>query len=119
MPKSVTKDQKGGVEYVSNVEQTQFNITELSRAALRDTAKLLRRRIKDMLRKILVISSVTSAAGSAGLKTAMSPTYGWGLLTGASQQKGLVYAYYATWQEQETAGTRQLTVVGVALSGLP
>src|SRR5690554_8036316 len=47
MPKSVTKVKKGGVEYTSNVDKTQYTIHELTRAALRDVAKFLRRRIKD------------------------------------------------------------------------
>lgn len=47
MPKSVTKVKKDGVEYISNVDRVQYTISELSRAALRDVAKLLRKRIKD------------------------------------------------------------------------
>lgn len=47
IPKSVVKIKKDGVEYISSVERTKYTIKELSRAALRDVAKLLRRRIKD------------------------------------------------------------------------
>jgi len=46
MPKSVTKVRKDGIEFISNVERTQYTIKELSRAALRDVAKFLRKRIK-------------------------------------------------------------------------
>lgn len=47
VPKSVTKVKKDGIEFISNVDRCQYTIKELSRAALRDVAKLLRKRIKD------------------------------------------------------------------------
>lgn len=47
VPKSVVKVKKNGVEYVSNVEFAKYSIAELNRAALRDVAKLVRRRCKD------------------------------------------------------------------------
>ena len=44
VPKSVTKvDRKGGVTFTSNVDAVNYTIKELSRAALRDTAKYLRK----------------------------------------------------------------------------
>lgn len=46
MPKSVVKIKKDGVEYISSVDRAQYTLKELSRAALRDVAKLLRKRIK-------------------------------------------------------------------------
>lgn len=46
LPKSVVKVRKNGVEYTSNVDLTQYLITELERAALRDVGKLLRARTK-------------------------------------------------------------------------
>ena len=51
VPKSVVKIKKGGVEYISNVDATKYTIKELSRAALRDTAKLIRKRAKDLVPK--------------------------------------------------------------------
>lgn len=51
MPKSVTKIKKDGVEYISNVDAVHYTIKELSRAALRDAAKLLRKRIKQNVPK--------------------------------------------------------------------
>lgn len=45
MPKSVTKIDKNGVTFVSNVDAVKYTIQELIRAALRDCAKLLRKRI--------------------------------------------------------------------------
>lgn len=52
LPKSVVKIKKNGVEYVSNVDRVQYLISELIRAALRDTGKLIRRRILDKVRKL-------------------------------------------------------------------
>lgn len=44
-PKSIIKvDKTGSVEYTSNIEATQYYIFELSRAALRDVGKFLRKK---------------------------------------------------------------------------
>lgn len=43
---SVVKFKKGGVEYVSAVDRTQYTLRELSRAALRDSGKLVRNRFR-------------------------------------------------------------------------
>jgi len=46
MPKSVTKySNKNGVTFVSSVDQANYTIQELSRAALKDVAKVLRKKI--------------------------------------------------------------------------
>lgn len=52
MPKSVTRVTKDGVKFIDNVDRAQYTISELSRAALRDTAKLVRRRMNDEVRKL-------------------------------------------------------------------
>ncbi|MBT2723051.1 HK97-gp10 family putative phage morphogenesis protein [Bacillus sp. ISL-46] len=52
MPKAVTKVSRNGVEFTSSVDKTKYTIAELTRAALRDTAKLIRRRILDKARKM-------------------------------------------------------------------
>jgi HK97 gp10 family phage protein len=52
MPRSVTRVRRDGVEFVSNVDRAKYTIQELSRAALKDTAKLLRRRMLDKARKL-------------------------------------------------------------------
>ncbi|NLK94729.1 MAG: hypothetical protein GX275_06020 [Clostridiales bacterium] len=41
IPKSVIKIKKGNVEYISNVDRIQYTLKELTRAALRDTGKLI------------------------------------------------------------------------------
>jgi HK97 gp10 family phage protein len=47
MPKSVIKVKKDSVEFISSVDRAKYTIKELSRAALRDVAKFLRRKIKE------------------------------------------------------------------------
>ena len=42
LPKSVTKVKKDGVVFISDVERIQYDIRELTRAALRDVGKTLR-----------------------------------------------------------------------------
>jgi len=49
VPKSVMKINKKGIQYTSNVDQAKYTINELSRAALRDVAKFIRKEmIKEM-----------------------------------------------------------------------
>lgn len=52
MPKSAIKIKKDGVEYVSNVDRVQYTLTELTRAALRDTAKFIRKRMIEALKQL-------------------------------------------------------------------
>ena len=52
LPKSVMKINKDGVTFVSNVDRVQYTIQELSRAALRDSARFVRRKMTDRLRAL-------------------------------------------------------------------
>lgn len=53
LPKSVTKiDRKGGVTFTSNVDRVNHTIQELTRAALRDSAKFIRKKMIIELRKM-------------------------------------------------------------------
>lgn len=52
LPKSVVKIKKDGVEYISSVDRAQYTIEELTRAALRDVAKLCRKRMLEKLKKL-------------------------------------------------------------------
>lgn len=52
LPKSVTKVKKDGIEFISNVDRANYTIQELSRAALRDVAKLVRKRMIEKLKKL-------------------------------------------------------------------
>lgn len=46
LPKSVIKFKKGNVEYTSSVERVNYTISELTRAALRDTGKFICNRFR-------------------------------------------------------------------------
>ena len=52
MPKTITKVTKDGVTFKSNVDRAQYTIYELKRAALRDVAKLIRKRMIEKLKKL-------------------------------------------------------------------
>ena len=100
VPKSVTKIKKDGVTYISSVDRTQYTITELSRAAFRDVAKLLRRRIKDMAP--VDTGNLRRNVGSWVRKAEDSdaPYLQVGVYDKErARKKGLKHAYYATWQE--------------------
>ena len=47
VPKSVTKINKNGVTYTSNVDAANYYLFELSRGALRDVAKFVKRTFRD------------------------------------------------------------------------
>ena len=51
-PKSQIKIKKDGVEYISNLDQTQYLLSELTRAALLDVGKFIRKRIIQKARKM-------------------------------------------------------------------
>ena len=50
LPKSVTKLKKNGIEFVSSVDRVKYTMVELQRAALRDSAKLIRKRTIEKLK---------------------------------------------------------------------
>lgn len=52
MPPSVTRINKDGVQFISNVDRAKYTLQELERAALKDTAKFLRKKMLDELRKL-------------------------------------------------------------------
>ena len=53
IPRSVTRvDRAGGVTFTSSVDRVQYTINELSRAALRDTAKMLRKKMIIKLKEL-------------------------------------------------------------------
>jgi HK97 gp10 family phage protein len=106
MPKSVIKVKKDGVEYISNVDKVQYTITELSRGALRDVAKLLRRKIKDAvpvdtgtLKKN--VGTWVRRSKDAGLPWLQVGVYD----KKRAEKKGYAYAYHAHFNE---FGTRKM-----------
>ena len=52
MPKSNMKINKNGLTYTSNIDQASYTIKELSRAALRDIARVLKRSIRKEFNKL-------------------------------------------------------------------
>ena len=64
VPKSVTKVNKNGVTYTSNVDAAQYYIFELNRAALRDVAKFVKRTFRDSF-----YSHFDKETGNAGRST--------------------------------------------------
>jgi HK97 gp10 family phage protein len=68
MPKSVIKIKKDGVEYISSVDRCKYTLSELTRAALKDVAKFLRKRI---------IQKVKTLTGMKRTKRPYSSTQYW------------------------------------------
>ena len=96
-PKSVIKLKKDGVEYVSNVDACSYYMHELTRAALRDVAKLITRRFRESY-----YSHFNRDSGDAGRATkykvwaspsTIAPRVQIGLKTGQ------VPGFYAYFQE--------------------
>jgi HK97 gp10 family phage protein len=52
IPRSVTRVRRNGIEFTSNVDRAKYLLVELQRAALRDTAKFLRKRMIEKLKKL-------------------------------------------------------------------
>lgn len=53
LPRSVTTvDRQGNVTYISNVDRVQYTMNELCRAALRDIAKVIRKKMIFKLKKL-------------------------------------------------------------------
>jgi hypothetical protein len=52
MPRSVTRVTRDGITFTSNVDRAQYLLVELQRAALRDVAKFLRKRMIEKLKKL-------------------------------------------------------------------
>ena len=100
-PKSVTKIKSDGVEYVSNVDACEYYIFELTRAALRDVAKFVKREFKEKF-----YQNFNKISGDAGRATSAkvwssantkSPKVEIGLKTGK------VDGFYAYFQEFGTS----------------
>lgn len=105
-PKSVTKINKNGVTYTSNVDACQYYIHELSRAALRDVGKFIRSKWKGVYYQYF--NKHTGNAGKAvsyhviASKTTIYPRVQVGLMSG--KQDG----FYAYFQEFGTSKTPKL-----------
>ena len=104
MPKSVTKVKKDGVTFVSSVDRCEYTIQELSKAALRDTAKFLRKKIKDnapkksgnLKKNIGTWVRKDRNTGDVSLHIGVYDR-------AAAKKKGLKYAFYAQFFEFGTS----------------
>lgn len=105
-PKSVTKINKNGVTYTSNVDACQYYIHELSRAALRDVGKFVRTKWRQ-----IYYTYFTRRTGDAGKavnynviasKSTTAPRVQVGL------KSGKVDGFYAYFQEFGTSKTPRL-----------
>jgi len=95
LPKSVVKVKSKSVEYISNVDAVQYTLNELSRAALKDTGKFLRKRMKQLapkddgiLRKNIATWVRKSKDGTPMLQVGVYDRT-------RAKKKGIPYAFYA------------------------
>ena len=94
-PKSITKINKNGVTYTSNVDACQYYIHELNRAALRDVAKFVKKVFRE--KYYAIFKKHTGDGGKAvsyvvkSSKSTTAPRVEMGLKSG--KQDGF-YAYF-------------------------
>ena len=109
VPKSVTKINKNGVTYTSNVDAAQYYIFELNRAALRDVGKFVKRTFRDVYYSIF-----TKHSGDGGKavnyvvlsnKDTKYPRVEIGL------KKGKIDGFYAYFQEFGSSKTPRLRLL--------
>lgn len=96
-PKSVVKMNKNGVEFTSNVDACEYYLFELTRAALRDVVKFVRRTFKDEFYK-----NFKKHSGDAGRATYAVVLSGRNTKYPRAEvglKKGQVDGFYAFFQE--------------------
>lgn len=109
MPKSITKINKDGVKFVSEVDAVQYTITELSKAALRDVAKYLRKQVRDSTTKRTGNLRKSIATWVRINKETGTPELQIGVYSKAkAKEKGLNYAFYARYLEFGTKKQRAM-----------
>lgn len=103
-PKSVTKISKDGVQFISSVDRAEYTIKELSRAALRDTARFLRGKIKDITPTDTGDLKRSVGSWVRNSKDSDLPYLQVGVYDKErAEKKGLKYAFYAGFQEFGTS----------------
>ena len=105
-PKSVTKINKNGVTYTSNVDAAQYYIYELSRAALRDVGKFVRTKWRG-----IYYSNFRRHTGDAGKAVSYKVISGKSTTAPRVQiglKAGKVDGFYAYFQEFGTSRTPRL-----------
>ncbi len=104
LPKSVTRvDRKGGITYTSSVDRCKYTINELCRAAMRDIAKMLR---KKMILKLKLLP------GMKNNRRVYSTTQYWLRKIEANLQIGMKHAtWYGAQQELGTKNQPKRCIV--------
>lgn len=115
MPKSVTKITSNGIEYTSNIDRASYSLRELSRGALRDVAKFVRKEFRTSY-----YSHFNKHTGDGGKvvkarvfssETTKYPRVEMGL------KKGQVDGFYGLFQEVGTSKTEKLGLLTKAVEG--
>lgn len=104
LPPSVTRvDRAGGVTFTSNVDRINYTINELCRAALRDCAKMLRKKMILKLKKL---------PGMKGSKRIYKSTQYWVRRFEADLQIGMKHdSWYGAQQELGTKNQPKRSIV--------
>lgn len=105
-PKSVVKVNKNGVTYESNVEACEYYIFELTRAALRDVGKFVRKRFKEAY--YMHFKKHTGNAGKATSQKVWSSANTQYPRVDIGLKAGKTPGFYAYFQELGTSKTRRL-----------
>lgn len=107
MPKSVTKINKDGIKFISDVDKVNFTIQELSRAALRDVAKFLRKEIKQTVPVRRGVLRRNVGTWVKVDKKTYTPTLYVGVYSRQrAKKKGYLYAFHAHLVEFGTRHSR-------------
>lgn len=94
LPRSVTRVTRNGIEFTSNVDRVNYTLNELCRAALRDVAKFLRKRMVAKFKKL---------PGMGRSKRIFNSTQYWVRKKEADLQIGLKHdSWYGAMQELGT-----------------
>lgn len=103
MPKSVIKVNKKGVQYVSNVDRVKYTLAELTRAALKDVAKFLRK---------LIIWELQNLPGMKRNRRLYNSTQYWVRKKETDLQIGFKHdSWYGILQEFGTRAMKQLGIL--------
>ena len=104
LPRSVTRvDRTGSVTFTSNVDRVNYTINELCRAALRDVAKVLRKKMILKLKKL---------PGMKNNKRIYTSTQYWVRRREADLQLGFKHdAWYGVNQELGTKGMPKKSIL--------
>lgn len=112
-PKSVVKFSKNGVEYTSEVDKCEYFIFELTRAALRDVSKYVRKKFKESYyTHFKKHSGNAGRAASAKVWSSANTQYP---RVDIGLKTGKVAGFYAYFQELGSSNTKRLGLLQKAV----